>query len=157
MPLRKKGDCELWDSWNLPTWLSKAYNDKATWQFLTTQEFYYSLVQWKELLLAATKWINLTEIMLSKRSWTQKVYTVIISFLWYSRIKQELRCNDGWVVTCGLGSHGRIYYIRVPGNFGDDAYMTAYISPDSSNYTFKMGVSIVWTWTLCEHLNKIHF
>lgn len=81
----------------------------------------------------------------------------IISFLWCSRIKQELRCNDGWVVTCGLGSHGRIYYIRVLGNFGDDAYMTAYISPDSSNCTFKMGVSIVWTWTLCEHLNKIHF
>ena len=85
---------------------------------------YYSIIQRKELLLAAAKWKNLTEIMLSKRRRSQKGTYCMIPFLWCSRIKQKQFCNHSRsVVTWGLDRDERID-CKLRGTFWAGGYMT---------------------------------
>lgn len=85
---------------------------------------YYSIIQRKELLLAAAKWKNLTEIMLSKRRGSQKSTYCMIPFLWCSRIKQKQFCNHSRaVVTWGLDRGERID-CKLRGTSWAGGYMT---------------------------------
>ena len=87
--------------WKYPLtdeWINKM------WYIHTT--IYYSVIKRNEVLIHAPTWINLENIMLSKRSLTQKAKYCIIPFIWNIQNKQIHKDRNQISDWQGLGTEG---------------------------------------------------
>ena len=80
-------------------WVSKMW-------YIRIVEYYYSVIRRNEVLIPAATWINVENITLKGRCWTQKVTYCMIPFIWNFQNRQIHR--DGkYISGClGLGAEG---------------------------------------------------
>ena len=57
---------------------------------------YYSIIQKNEVLISATTWLNVENMMLSEWNWSQKITLCMIPFVWKVQIRNREQVSGCW-------------------------------------------------------------